>query len=186
MVWFNDSCCGGWLYLTFSASPFISLTGLSSGASMAMHTRMTKKVFLHLYMGNCGSGNEAGAHFPIFTMIKTYKKNQLYVRLESWIQSSASGSRMCVLCFPLCVFLLCNAMTKYPPPRHPGLTPARRVRELEKELRLMDQNLNSMVCGEEEVLTVRSPPFCSSDLQALSPFLCFLSHLHLCSMTLPM
>lgn len=32
----------------------------------------------------------------------------------------------------------------------------RRVRELEEELRLMDQNLKSMLCGEEEVLTVKT------------------------------
>lgn len=115
-------------------------------------------------------------------------------------------ARGCVFCvFPLCVFLLCNTMATHtitaclgpvcygcythcpPPPPHPwcpGLTPARRMRELEEELRLMDQNLKSMVCGEEEVLAVRSPAFCSSDLQALSRFLCFLSNLHLSSVTL--
>lgn len=34
----------------------------------------------------------------------------------------------------------------------------RRVRELEEELRLMDQNLKSMLCGEEEVLTIKMSP----------------------------
>lgn len=72
----------------------------------------------------------------------------------------------------------------HPHPWCPGLTPARRMRELEEELRLMDQNLKSMVCGEEEVLAVRSPAFCSSDLQALSRFLCFLSNLRISCVTL--
>lgn len=73
----------------------------------------------------------------------------------------------------LCSFLfLCNACLNTPPsppvwelycvmaapptvsrtPSTSWTNPRRRVRELEEELRLMDQNLKSMMCGEEEVL----------------------------------
>ncbi|KAJ4918293.1 hypothetical protein JOQ06_003386, partial [Pogonophryne albipinna] len=40
-----------------------------------------------------------------------------------------------------------------------------RVRELEEELRLMDQNNKSMMCGEEEVLSVQTPLSKSGDLE---------------------
>ncbi len=39
----------------------------------------------------------------------------------------------------------------------------------------MDQNLKSMVCGEEEVLTVRTPPRSVSNLLPSAPLTCGLS-----------
>lgn len=82
------------------------------------------------------------------------------------------------------------ALPTHPSPSTSWTNPFRRVRELEEELRLMDQNLKSMMCGEEEVLTVQSPPRSHSDLLPSAPLTCslstplsFLSSLHLPSMT---
>lgn len=72
-----------------------------------------------------------------------------------------------------CPFGLFSA--PHPPPPSPSPPTSwtncfRRVRELEEELRLMDQNLKSMMCGEEEVemlsLLLCAPLACSLSASA--------------------
>lgn len=76
-----------------------------------------------------------------------------------------------------CCLLLFYGWPAHCPPSPPTAwtNPCSRVRELEEELRLMDQNLKSMMCGEEEVLTVRTPPRSNSDLLPSARLTCSLS-----------
>ncbi len=76
-----------------------------------------------------------------------------------------------------CCLLLFYGCPAHCPPSPPTAwtNPCSRVRELEEELRLMDQNMKSMMCGEEEVLTVQTPPRSNSDLLPSARLTCSLS-----------
>lgn len=80
----------------------------------------------------------------------------------------------CMQVVTVCYFFVAAVLTLPLHPWPPGLT-YRRVRELEEELRLMDQNLKSMVCGEEEVVTVQNPPWSNSDPLPSAPLTCKVS-----------
>lgn len=80
----------------------------------------------------------------------------------------------CMQVVTVCYFFVAAVITLPLHPWPPGLT-YRRVRELEEELRLMDQNLKSMVCGEEEVVTVQNPPRSNSDPLPSAPLTCKVS-----------
>ena len=80
----------------------------------------------------------------------------------------------CMQVVTLCYFFVAAVLTLPLHPWPPGLT-CRRVRELEEELRLMDQNLKSMVCGEEEVVIIQNPPRSNSDLLPSAPLTCKVS-----------
>lgn len=58
---------------------------------------------------------------------------------------------LCSKCMILCS-LSCDSPITSPFPHWPVLDWPSRVRQLEEELKLMDQNLKSMTAGEEEVL----------------------------------
>lgn len=152
--------------------PFFSLTGLISGGadtSIDMHTDVSAFIY--------GSGNEGCARASVpscYTQlvflslcVHTVLVVNLHTFLCIWLQDVWFVFSFCVVS--------CNAMPKYTTITCVGLVivcycfmaahcpsspltswtnPCRRVRELEEELRQMDQNLKSMVCGEEEVLTV--------------------------------